>query len=241
MELRRQIGIVRSWFWLLLASVLLAGGAAYIVSANLPRVYEATNTLIVGQGLSATNPVLSQLQASQNLSQTYADVATTRPILDKVSARLNLGLSADAMRAKVRASAPQSSTLITITASDGDPATAAAIANAVADELIAASPAIQGQANDTQAFVARDLQAVQDQITSTPAEADRLTNLPTRTADQGQQLATLQSQLITLCSTYATLLQLSSNSASNLLSEPHWVPWEARVIGFQAASVACSR
>ncbi len=218
MELRRQIGIVRSWFWLLLASVLLAGGAAYIVSANLPRVYEATNTLIVGQGLSATNPVLSQLQASQNLSQTYADVATTRPILDKVSAKLNLGLTAEELRAKVKANAPTNSTLIAITASDGDPATAAAIANAVADGLIAASPAIQGQQGDSQAFVAKSLLDIQGQIDAVQGDADRLTGLPVRTAAEDQQLATLQSQLITLRSSYATLLQLSSNSASNLLT-----------------------
>ena len=47
MELRRGIGIVRSWFWLFLASVLLAAGAAYLVSVNLPKVYEAQATLIV--------------------------------------------------------------------------------------------------------------------------------------------------------------------------------------------------
>ena len=79
MELRQQLGVLRSWFWLLVASVLLAGGAAYLVSSNLPKVYEGKVTLIVGQSIQAANPDLNQLLASQRLSQTYADLATTRP------------------------------------------------------------------------------------------------------------------------------------------------------------------
>lgn len=218
LDLRRQIGVVRSWFWLFVAGVLLAGGTAFLVSVNLPRVYEAKATLIVGQSLSAVNPDYNQLLASQRLSQTYADVATTRPILERVDATLNLGLTTDDLLAKVRADAPRDSTLLVITASDSNPETAAKIANAIAAELLSASPALQGQQTNAQAFVSQDLRNVQGQIQTAQAEADRLTNLPARTADQDQQLATVQSQLITLRSTYATLLQLNSNSASNLLS-----------------------
>ena len=72
MELRRQISVLRSWIWLLLASIVLAAGAAYLVSINLPKVYEGRVTLIVGQSTQATNPDLNQLLASQRLSQTYA-------------------------------------------------------------------------------------------------------------------------------------------------------------------------
>ena len=49
MELRHQIGILRAWSWLLIASLLLAAGAAYLVSSSLPKVYEGKVTLIVGQ------------------------------------------------------------------------------------------------------------------------------------------------------------------------------------------------
>ena len=67
MELRKQIGIIRSWLWLIVVSVLLASIAAYLVSNALPKVYEGKVTLIVGQSTQAANPDLNQLLASQRL------------------------------------------------------------------------------------------------------------------------------------------------------------------------------
>ena len=61
MDLRRQIAIIRALFPLLLASVLLAGVAAFGVSSILPKTYEATTRLNVGQSLSAVNPDYTQV------------------------------------------------------------------------------------------------------------------------------------------------------------------------------------
>src|ERR1035437_6096135 len=80
MDLRRQLIILRAWLWLLVASVLLAASSAFLVSGAMPKIYEAENTLIVGQSLTASNPNSDQLLAAQRLSQTYATVVTTRPL-----------------------------------------------------------------------------------------------------------------------------------------------------------------
>jgi capsular polysaccharide biosynthesis protein len=87
MDLRRQGQVVRSWLWLLIASLLLAGGAAYLVSSALPKVYESTVTLLVGQSSSSSTPNYNDLLASQRISQTYADLATTGTILGQVIAQ----------------------------------------------------------------------------------------------------------------------------------------------------------
>jgi succinoglycan biosynthesis transport protein ExoP len=218
MDLRRQLAVLRHWAWLIIASVLLAGGVSYLVSSSLPKVYEGKATLIVGQSLTAIDPDYNQLLASQRLSQTYATVATTRPILDRVLTGLDLGLPIEDLEERVAAGAPRDSTLITITAQWGDPDTAAAIANAIAEELIAASPTIQGQQVDVQRFVDDELAATQGQIEATQADVERLLALPSRTAAQEQELQTLQSRLVAVRQTYAQLLQFSSNSAANLLS-----------------------
>ena len=113
MELRRQISVLRAWIWLLLGSVVLAAGAAYLVSINLPKVYEGRVTLIVGQSTQATNPDLNQLLASQRLSQTYAELATTGPLLQEVIAKNGLGVSVDDFSdasAPMRRETPSSST-----------------------------------------------------------------------------------------------------------------------------------
>jgi non-specific protein-tyrosine kinase len=225
-ELRRQIAIIRAWFPLLVVSVLLAGGAAFVISSVLPKTYEAKATLIVGQSLSVASPDYNTLLVSQRLSATYAAVATTRPNLDAVIAQLSLGVTSDDLLKRVRADAAVDSTLLTITAQDGDPARAAAIANALAQQLIAASPAIQGRQAQFQASIDADLKATQDQMSALQAQEDALTGLSARTAAQDANLATLDGRLISLRATYAALLSFASSNASSLLTviEPATVP-----------------
>lgn len=218
MEFRGQLEVVRHRFWLIAACVLLAGITAYVVSASLPKTYTGTVTLIVGQSLTATNPDPNALLASQRLSVTYATVATTGPVLQKVIDSLQLSITVDELRDRVRASAPANNTLIYISADYGDPSGAAAIANRVADQLIAVSPTIQGHQADVQTFVDGQLTSTQQQLQGIQAEIDQLTVLGTRTPEQEQQLQTDEARLITLRSAYSSLLQFSSNSAANLLS-----------------------
>lgn len=229
MDLRRQIAIIRAWFPLLVVCVVLAAGAAFVFSSLQQKLYEAKATLIVGQSLSSVNPSTDQLLASQRLSTTYASVVTTRPILDNVITKLGLDVTADQLRGRVVADTPQSSTLLTVTVSDTDPTRAAAIANVLADQLIAASPAIQGRQAEFQASIDADLKATQDQINSTQAQVETLTGLVNPTAAQEAELATLDGRLASLRSTYATLLSYSSGSGSSLLSviEPAVAPTSA--------------
>jgi non-specific protein-tyrosine kinase len=226
MDLRRQIVIVRHRLPVLIACVLLAAAAAFGYSSLQQPLYEAKATLIVGQSLSAVNPDINQLLASQRLSTTYASVATTRPILENVVKQLGLDMSADGLRGRVVADTPQSNTLLTITARDPDPARAAAIANALADQLIAASPAIQGRQAEVQASIDKDLKAPQDQIDTTQARVEVLTGLPDRTAEQDAELLALDGRLASLRAAYATLLSYSSGSGSSMLSvvEPAVAP-----------------
>jgi len=225
-DLRRQIAIVRAWFPLLLASVVLAGIAGYVVSSMLPKIYEARTTLIVGQLLSAVNPDPNQLLVSQRLSTTYAAVATKGPTLDAVIQRLGLGVTSNDLSQQVHVDAPLDSSLLTITAQDRDPSRAAAIANAIAAQLIATSPALQGRQAEFQASIDADLTATQDQIDAIQSQIMTLSALPVRTAAQDADLQTLDGRLVSLRSAYATLLSFSSSNASSLLTviEPAVAP-----------------
>ena len=226
MDLRRQIALVRTWYPLLLVSILLAAGAAFVISNLQAKVYEAKATLIVGQSLTGVNPDYSQLLASQRLSATYAAVATTRPLLEAVIDELGLDTAPGELRDRIVAGAPTDSTLVTLSAQDTDAGQAAAIANALADQLIAASPAIQGRQAELQESIDADLKATQAQITAAQTRAQVLTGLDQRTAAQEAELVLLEGRLITLRSTYAALLSFASGNASNLLSviEPAVVP-----------------
>ena len=212
----------------MLVAAVLAGGAAFIVSNLQQKVYESKATLIVGQALSAANPDYTQLLVAQSLTATYAAIATTRPIMQSLIDELGLDASPGGLASRVRVDAPTASTLLMITAQDTDPARAAAIANALARHLIAASPAIQGREIEFQKSVDEDLAATQALIEATQTRVDTLSALENRTTQQESQLQTLEGRLANLRSTYATLLSFSSGSASNLLTvvEPAIAPTE---------------
>ncbi len=146
MELRHQLGVLRSWAWLIVVSVLLAGAAAFVVSNALPKVYEGKATLVVGQGTQASNPDYNQLLASQRLSQTYAKLATAGPLLQKVIDKNGLGITPDEFEKRIVAQAPTDLNLLYLTVQDGDPTRAATLANSLANEMVADSPALAGAA-----------------------------------------------------------------------------------------------
>ena len=218
MDFRRQLAIARKWFPLLIAGVVLSALAAFGLSSIQQRIYEAKATLIVGQALQVLNPDVNQLNVSTRLSTTYAAVATKRPALEAVISELHLDQTPEQLAKHVFADAPTDSTLLTITADDPDPATAAAIANSLAELLIDSSPAIQGVQSDLQASIQAQLKATLDQIEATQAEVERLGALKSPTQGDLTTLEGLQGRLVTLRSTYASLLSASAQSASNLLT-----------------------
>jgi capsular exopolysaccharide synthesis family protein len=216
MDTRRMITVLRRGLWLVIACVVLASGAAYLLSSALPKVYDAKVTLIVGQSLQSVNPDYNQLLASQRLSQTFAELVTTGPLLTKVIAKEGLDATPDELRQSVRADAPRDSTLLTISVTDPDPVRVASIANTLATELIAASTAISK--SDSQQVGDQDLTAAHAQIEETQAEVQRLVGLSFRSVDQENQLQLLQGRLVSLRQTYASLLGFSSTSGSKLLT-----------------------
>ena len=122
MYLRRQLRIVRSWLLVIAISVLLAGGAAFLLSNDQPKVYEARTTLIVGQSLSGVNPDYNQLLVSQRLSTTYASIATMRPSLEAVIAKLVRSTGPDVLVGCRRGCCRRRQfLLLVISAQDGDP------------------------------------------------------------------------------------------------------------------------
>lgn len=218
MDLRRVLALFRAWLPLLATATFLAGGTAFLVSSLQQKVYEAKATLIVGQSLSAANPDYNQLLVAEGLSGTYASIAETRPILEKVIADLGLQATPAELASRVQVDIPGSSTLLTIKVRDTNPSTAAAIANELSSQLIAASPAVRGRAATLQESIDKDLADTQAQIEATQTRIQELTAIDNRSAAQSAELLSLDARLVTLRSTFATLLPLSSGSASNVLT-----------------------
>lgn len=175
------------------------------------------------------NQDYNQLLASQRISRTYATIATTRPLLVNVITKLRLETTPESLIKRVRASAASDNTLLTITATDGDPTRAAAIANAISDELTSASPGLEEPPlDDIQESVRNDLESTQALIASTQAEVERLAALTERTEAEDASLTVLQGRVVSLRQTYATLLGFLAGKRANFLSvvEPAVPPIE---------------
>lgn len=229
MDVRRLLAITRKWFALLVAGVALASGAAFAFSTIQQETYEAGTKLIVGQSLSSLNPDYTGLLASQQLSTTYAAIVTTRPLVEAVIGRLDLDTTADQLLKRIRTETTPGSPLLVISAQDTEPDQAAAIANALAEQLIAETSVLQGRQETVQASVEADLMATRAQITATQDRIAEILALEERTPAQVAELGTLEDRLVSLRATAATLLSYAATSATNLLSvvEPAEAPADA--------------
>lgn len=225
MDRHRELAIIRARLPLIIACIVLAAVGAFLFSNVQAKVYEARATLIVGNSTSP-NPDYTGLLVSQQLATTYATIATTRPVLDAVIAKVGLNTSPEELLKNITATTDTGQPLLTVTARDGDATRAAAIANALAEEVIGKSGLLGGPNAELKASIDRDLKATQDQITAAQAQVLTLTAIQNRTDAQNATLTSLQEQLVSLRATYATLLAYSSASAAITLSviEPAVAP-----------------
>ncbi|WP_187368862.1 hypothetical protein [Baekduia soli] len=121
--------VARRWRTMLLAAAVAAGLAGYAVGAGGHPTYEAKAVLLVGP----INTDLDTVKAAGQLAQTYAQLATTQPVLAATAQKLSLR----DVSGEVSASANGVTRLLTITVKDRDRLRATRIASTHAQELVA--------------------------------------------------------------------------------------------------------
>lgn len=202
----------------MITCLVVAVGLAVVLSLALPKTWESENQLIVGNAIGANTPDYNALLLAQRLSQSYALVATTGPVLQHAINELGLDATIKDLEEHVSADAPRELNVIQIRATWGDPETAAAIANAVSAELVRVTAAAGGRNAELLAFVDEELQVTMEEISATRTAIDELTALSDPSPAQQAQLDTLRNRLVQLNATYASLLTYSSGTAANKLT-----------------------
>ena len=140
MELLQYINIVRKWIWLIILSTTLAAGSSLIASTLAVPVYQTTTTLIVSQIINNPNPNSGDISASQQLAQTYVQLATKEPILNAAVTALGLHQDWASLKNQVSAFPIAGTQLMAISAIDTNPLRAKAIADEIARQMILQSP-----------------------------------------------------------------------------------------------------
>ncbi len=228
MELKAYIAPLRKWWWLILASTLIAAVTSYAAVSQQALIYQARATLLIGSAINNPNPTGNDFWLSQQLAQTYIDIARRETVRDAVMERIGL-----TWLPEYAASAVPNTQLIELTVTDSSPERAMVIANELANELVLQTPTNrQESTSDREAFINQQLDELELSIEETGAEIlarqEELAELfsARQIADTQAQIAALEDKRNTLQSNYATLLTNSTQGAANTLSviEPATLP-----------------
>ena len=160
-ELRWIFSVLRRWWLLIVVCTLSAAVAAYAVSSSMQPVYSATTTLLIDIAESAGTSNYNALLASEQLANTYSQMLTGRPVLEGVIARLGLSETPDKLADSTTVQLIPDTQLIEVSVESPDPAQAALLADAIAEEFVTQAQQQQAQRYTTSLD---NLQRQQDEL-----------------------------------------------------------------------------
>ncbi len=192
MELRQYITIGLKWWWLIALLAVVAAVTSYVVSTRQTPVYQATATIMVGQSIRTANLDRNDLQTSEILARTYADMAQRQPVLQRVVDTLNLTDSWQKLQERVLIQLIRDTQLLEITTEASSPEEARVTADEIAHQLILLSPtALQNrEKSENQRLIRQRIEGLQAKI---QAGQERVETLEAAMetlllAEQGQEI-----------------------------------------------------
>lgn len=228
MRLQTYFRPLKRWWWLLAVSGLVAAVSSFISVQQQPPMYVATTTLIIGRAFDNPNPTGNELSLSQQLAETYADLAYRRPVREQTMAVLGLEWLPE-----YHAVTLPNRQLLEISVIDTDPQRAKAVADELAHQLILGSPtAPKPEEQERENFINGQLASLEAHIEKTEADiVAKQTELESafgalEISEIQNEIAALQVKLSSLQSNYAALLSNTKSGAINTIEviEPARVP-----------------
>ena len=136
MELREYLRVLRRGWKLAVFFIVLGIAAGVALTLTTTKVYQATVQVFVAISTSNDAAALSQGQIfAQNRVQSYTSIVNSPEVTTPVIQDLGLNLTDQELGDKITADAPADKVLININVTDGSPAQAAKLANAVAQQF----------------------------------------------------------------------------------------------------------
>lgn len=208
MTIADYVTALKRWWWALLFMPLIAGASAYWLSSRQQPEYNASATLFV----SHTSSSQSNVTAASRLAQTYRELITSRPVLERAIAELNLNRSVQDIAGQVTTSIVRDTQVLKIVVTDRDPQVAADLANGLGRAFVVWIS--EQQALTTSGYESRQaldgaIEEAKSQIQQTQVDLAALRDKPgTRTTEEQRQLATWETNLIQFQERYKSLLDV---------------------------------
>ncbi|NWG33083.1 MAG: polysaccharide biosynthesis tyrosine autokinase [Chloroflexi bacterium] len=196
MELKDYIRTIKHWLWLLILGVVLGGAGGYFASAYQTPIYQASTRVMVMRPPQESVSDYTYLSAQQ-LTQTYIQLMTTRPVLEATSAELGYEIDPE----QISIQQIRDTQVIQLTVEDPDPERVALIANTLVVKLIEQNDTFQaGRFNSAEASLRDQIQQMEGQISGLQTIISQISNqnLQEQIAQIEAQIAPLQDEILTL-------------------------------------------
>jgi len=139
-ELHDYLDVLRRrWITVTIVALITIAAAAAATLAMTPKYTATTRLFFAVEGSKTATDLAQGSSFAEKQIASYAQVATSPLVLDPVIDRLSLEVSSTELANVVTATNPPQTVILQVSAVDPDPELAAAIANAVGDELAKAA------------------------------------------------------------------------------------------------------
>jgi non-specific protein-tyrosine kinase len=201
MELRSYLAILWRRKWLVVVTTMVTVSIVAIGTYWLTPTYMASTTLRIPTARRGSVDWLDyDVYYAERLLNTYAEIATSRSVLDELVQTLELGRPPE-----IEAEALANTELLRITVKDPQPAIAKVAADVVADILIRRSRELE--ANDTasvKVIIGERLEQLEEELDQARAEYD---SLVAQFAEDSASVLAARSALDSKEAAYTTLLE----------------------------------
>jgi non-specific protein-tyrosine kinase len=99
-------------------------------------VYQASTTVLINEASITKSADYATIVTSERLAQTYAQLMTKQPVLEKVIQRLELGMTSGQLKNTIQVQPVKDTQLIEVKVESNDPQHAADVANTLVSEFI---------------------------------------------------------------------------------------------------------
>jgi uncharacterized protein involved in exopolysaccharide biosynthesis len=213
------------WAWIIVLAAALCAGSAYVFSKLTTPVYQTTMRLLVTDTPSQSSINTTSMISNASLTQTYAQMLTDSPVLDRVITQLGLKMASKDLAKVISVSVVPGTQIIEVKVEDTSPARAMDIANTLGTVFITRTLELQS------ARYSSTLQGLQKQMQDMGNQID-VTNAQISKANDAGQKGQLETRLTQYQALYSSLdlnyqqarLAEAQTSTSVAVSQPAQIP-----------------
>lgn len=183
--------------WKLAITALLACtiGAAFVTALQTKHYQSSATVLISFAGATDLNELYSGTEAAQERLSSYAQIAGGHIVAERALRQLQLSTSADDLLSQTQVKYTPKSVLFTISVKDTDPARAAALAGAMANQFSAILPTLN-PASGTTSTGERVTAGPRPEGVETTAPSGQPSDMPVSAQPNGKPIPTARATVV---------------------------------------------